>query len=889
VGPEALPFEQSTQDPSVRVRRFGVSRTLSSLRALTLLCVLLPLLAYAAVGIYRYRQIRAETELRLDRSLRIADEHALKVLDTAQTMLARMQDALGGQDDAALRAREEQLHRQLRAMRGNKPQVQGLWVIGADGRPVIGDRYFPVPTGVDMSDREYFAHHRLHPAGIFVSGPLRGRVSTDRVINVSEGRFAPDGRFLGVVLISLLPAYFEQFHSTLVADEPGLAITMLRQDGVILSRWPVLPNAPASLSPGSPVMTHIRAGDTSGEVHGVSSVDNRQRLLMFRKVGDYPVFLGTGMEVAEIRNRWLEEMAWLAAFGLPPLLGLYLAARVALRRTRESLAAADRLNDETVARRQVEEALLQAQKLEALGRLTGGVAHDFNNALMVISNNLALIRIKHPDVAAPQVESIGRAVGSATKLTRQLLAFSRRQALVPEVIDLAERLPSMKDLLSPVLGGKVQLELQAEADTRPILVDSAEFELALINLAINARDAMPDGGRFTITARNATAAEVPPLLQGPLVLVEAADSGNGIPPDVIDKVFDPFFTTKPVGQGTGLGLSQVYGLCQRAGGAATIASKSGRGTIVRMFFPATRTGEKAVADAPPALQRNLGKRLLMVEDNDDVAAALQQVLEAMGCDVTRRDRAAAGLEWLQEQGRSGALPDLMLSDVVMPGEMDGLGLARAVRAQYPELRIVLMTGYAQQLDAISKAGFECCPSRVCRRCWPTHWRARPADRGSDAVAAPALSHRDGCSHFDFTAQRFEQVGQQRGEFAGEDRGIGVEAVVVLAALLHAVHHHVQQLQLAHLRALRQHEGDAVVPRHGELGRQLALGDVLRHFVDLEGMPRIAHRGFLVVRRLQLAIAIHGEADRRLARRQPVRHAGHRGFVGLHRPHSHGRP
>ena len=279
---------------------------------------------------------------------------------------------------------------------------------------------------------------------------------------------------------------------------------------------------------------------------------------------------------------------------------------------------------------------------------------------------------------------------------------------MPQVIQLAERLPAMQDLIHPVLGGRVQLALSVEPDTAPILVDSAEFELALINLAINARDAMPGGGRFSLSARNARADEVPPLLQGSMVVVEARDTGSGIPPEVVAKVFEPFFTTKPVGQGTGLGLSQVYGLCQRAGGLATVESEPGQGTVVRLFFPVAQ-GSAAAPDVPAALQRNLGKRVLMVEDNDDVAGALQQVIEAMGCTVTRLDRARGALEWLAHQQQQGILPDLLLSDVVMPGDMDGLALAQQVRETYPQLRLVLMTGYAEQLDAISRLGFEVLP------------------------------------------------------------------------------------------------------------------------------------------------------------------------------------
>lgn len=708
--PDTLPSDRFLASQAASPSSRDASTTLSSLRKLALLCVLLPLLAYAAVGVYRYRQIAAETELRLNRSLRIAHEHALKVLDTTEAQLARMMDALGNEDAAAIAAREPALHLQLKAMGGNKPQIQSFSVTDAAGNLIVNDRFSPIPAPVSIAERDDFKLHQgRRSTTTAVSAPLTGPITKDRFIDVSQGRYAPDGRFLGVVKIGLLGKYFEQFHADLAADEPGLAITMFRDDGAILSRWPLLAKAPASMSPTSPVLSRVRAGQTSGEAHGVSSIDNRRRLLFFRKVGAYPVYLGTGMDVAEIRNRWLVEMAWLAGFGLPPLLGLFFAARVALRRTRESLEAAGRLNDETVARRRVEEALLQAQKLEALGRLTGGVAHDFNNALMVISNNLVLIRMKHPGVATAQVESINRAVGSATKLTRQLLAFSRRQALVPEIIQLAERLPAMEDLIHPVLGGRVQLALAVAPGTAPILVDSAEFELALINLAINARDAMPAGGSFSVTARNAAPGEVPPLLQGPMVVVEARDTGSGIPAGVIAKVFEPFFTTKPVGQGTGLGLSQVYGLCQRAGGVATVESEPGKGTAVRLFFPAMDGHSAAPPDAPPALHRNLDKRVLMVEDNDEVAGALQQVLEAMGCSVTRLDRAGLGLEWLAQQHRRGSMPDLMLSDVVMPGDMDGLALARRVRELYPALRLILMTGYAEQLEAISRSGFEVLP------------------------------------------------------------------------------------------------------------------------------------------------------------------------------------
>lgn len=680
---------------------------LLSLRVLGLLFLVLPLLVYGVVGVYRYQQIRAETELRLDRSLRIALEHALKVLDTSEMTLTRVLDALGDEEDAAIRGREPVLHRQLLSFSAGKPQMDSIWVQDANGQPLVTDRLYPVPPGLAVGDRDYFRWHQKNQGGApFISEPVTGRASGVNLFVMSRGRYLGKDRFAGVVTVSLIPAYFQQFHRDLAADEPGLAITMLREDGTILSRWPPLPDAPPRLSPTSPVMSLIKAGHASGTANGISSVDGRERLLTYGKVGNYPVYLGTGMDTREITWRWLEEMAWLAAFGLPPLLGLFIAARMAFRRTQDALESAQRLQEETATRRRAEEALLQAQKLEALGRLTGGVAHDFNNALMVISNNVFLLKRKHPDADGPQLESIARAVGSATKLTRQLLAFSRRQALVPEHMTLQDRLPTVRDLLRPVLGSQIELAVSVAPDTLPILVDSAEFELALINLAINARDAMPAGGRFQMSAYNATG-DLPPLLKGAMVVVEAADTGEGIAPEVIDKVFEPFFTTKPVGQGTGLGLSQIYGLCQRAGGQATISSRPGEGTTVRLFFPAAPQRAADLPQTPQSASRQLGKRILLVEDNAEVAAALTPVLEAMGCSVTHLDRGAKARDWLLQQ--QAGLPDLLLSDVVMPGEMDGLALAQFARARFPALKIILMTGYAEQLESISTQGHEVLP------------------------------------------------------------------------------------------------------------------------------------------------------------------------------------
>lgn len=677
--------------------RLDLQGKLGGLRALMVASALGTLLLFAGYAAYRLDQMHDNAQVRLERSLRIAHEHALRVLDTNETLLRHALSLAQGEDDAALRARGAQLQAQLAELARNKPQVQSIWIHGADGRPIATDRFAQPPPSLDISGREYFKRLQGDKGGLAVSEVFVGEVTGERLFNLSRARQHGDGRFAGLVSVGLHPGYFTQLHAELAADEPGLAITMFREDGAVYSRWPQLANAPARMAPRSEVLQRVQRGEAAGTIRSVSSLDGQQRVILFRKLGDYPVYIGTGRELAAIRGEWLREMGTLAAFALLPALGIVYAGYLAMRRTREALEAARRLQEESEARRQAEEALLQAQKMEALGRLTGGVAHDFNNALMVISGNLHLLRLSQPQAPTKFVDAIGRAVESATKLTRQLLAFSRRQALAPVTVRLQERLPALRDLLAPVLGSQVELQLQVDPQTAPVHVDPAELELALLNLAVNARDAMPKGGRFGILAADADG--------GARVCIEVSDSGEGMPPEVAARAFDPFFTTKPLGVGTGLGLSQVQAFCKRAGGDVSLRSQPGEGTTVRMQLPAAEPAA-VLKEAPSSELRDFGKTVLLVEDNADVAAVVVPVLERLGCRVIHMARADAALARLAE--RPGEA-DLVLTDVVMPGPMDGLALAREVRSRHPSLKLLVMTGYAEQIDAIAAQGLPVLP------------------------------------------------------------------------------------------------------------------------------------------------------------------------------------
>ncbi|MBC5763914.1 ATP-binding protein [Ramlibacter albus] len=482
------------------------------------------------------------------------------------------------------------------------------------------------------------------------------------------------------------PETFTAFYRELANSEEGTMLSIVGQDGRVIARWPLMREGELRASPGGPLMTAIARGENRGLLRGVSRLDGVKRIGAFRQVGRYPVYVVAGSDEETALGSWRRQLYALAAFILPLSLCLAFISWQALRRTQRHIEASRALHREAHERQKVEAALRQSQKLEAMGHLTGGVAHDFNNLLMVVNLNATLLKQKVGEAQQRQIEAIERAVAAGKKLTRQLLAFSRRQPLVPRVVDLTELMPALEDLIRPALGSSIGLEMNVAAGTRPVKIDTGEFELALINLAINARDAMPDGGMLNITAGN----------EGESVEIAVRDTGTGIAPENMERVFEPFFTTKPVGSGTGLGLSQVYGLCARAGGSARIESQVGKGTTVFLRFPAAiaETAEPGAAnDGVGQPLEKLSLRVLMVEDNRDVAMATRELLEGAGCRVVHAVQPDEALEVLGRDQRF----DLVLTDIVMPGGMDGLQFQAELRRLYPKLPVVLMTGYAEKL------------------------------------------------------------------------------------------------------------------------------------------------------------------------------------------------
>jgi PAS domain S-box-containing protein len=339
----------------------------------------------------------------------------------------------------------------------------------------------------------------------------------------------------------------------------------------------------------------------------------------------------------------------------------------------------------------------QAQKMEALGQLTGGVAHDFNNLLMIVGGHVQSLKklVADDPKGLRAAEAIELAARRGATLTRQLLTFARRQTVHPTTASVSERIEALRTMLASTIGGSVTLVSEIAPDTWPINVDASEFELALVNLALNARDAMPQGGMITLSAANVQlrAADTPARLEGEFVALAVADTGVGIAPDILPRVFDPFFTTKDASKGSGLGLSQVHGFAHQSGGTVTISSELGRGTSVTMYLPRAHTGQ-AAAEREAPLQEVEGGAALVVEDNPDVAEVTRQLLEQVGYRVHVAESAETALALAER------VPfNVAISDIVMAGNMDGIALAQTLRRRRPDLPIVLVTGYSSSAAA----------------------------------------------------------------------------------------------------------------------------------------------------------------------------------------------
>ncbi len=373
-------------------------------------------------------------------------------------------------------------------------------------------------------------------------------------------------------------------------------------------------------------------------------------------------------------------------------------------RTAELASANHQLADQIAERERVEAVLRQGQRLEAVGQLTSGVAHDFNNLLTVVLGNVHQIQ-RSPDHPRTdqRLRMIGQAAERGAQLTAQMLAFSRRQRLEPRPVDLNDTVRSMRELLLSTMGGSVRIETVLQPDLWPAMIDPTQIELVILNLAINARDAMEVGGTVTVETANVTLTapertEDPPA--GSYVMVAVSDTGEGMTPEILAKVFEPFFTTKEVGKGSGLGLSQVFGLAKQSGGGVRIDSAPGQGASVKVFLPRAFEAPKEpqAAERTSVQPSDTDFKVLVVDDDGAVRAVTAAILHDLGYDVVEAGSGRAALDVLDQEAEI----DLLLVDFAMPG-MNGAEVAREVQARRPGLPVVFLTGYAD-IDGLAGVG-----------------------------------------------------------------------------------------------------------------------------------------------------------------------------------------
>jgi signal transduction histidine kinase len=670
----------------MRTRRDAALRLLKTMLVASIV-IPLSLFAYASWVNYEAALTRADEDL--VGSLTILSEQALKVFQSVDLTFTSVGAILGDLSDEQIKASEQSLHLQLGKLEKALNSVNAIVVADSKGRRLVSSAVFPVTADLGVEDRDYFRAQVDRDAGTFVGAVAQSRVTTEVFFGVSRRRPLRDTQFNGIIMVSVVPKVFSEFYDQLATDSAA-SFSLAKSDGAILARHPSPPGDVTHFTPVSGFMLNVTSHPEGGIVTSNNSVDGVQRRIAYRKLGYADLYVSDGIKTEAVYNGWLRLMATHLIFGIPATLFLFMLVLLTMRRTQAFYAEAER-------REMAEQALRQSQKMEAVGQLTGGVAHDFNNLLTIIIGNLGIA--KRGVVEARAERALNNAlVGAerAAQLTQRLLAFSRRQPLNPRLIDINKLVVSISDLLTRTLGENIELETISGAGLWKVEADASELESTLLNLALNARDAMPEGGKLTIEISNAYLDDEycrhhEGIHPGQYVLVAVTDSGAGMSRETIDHAFEPFFTTKEAGKGTGLGLSQVYGFIKQSGGHVKIYSEPGEGTTIKLYLP-RREGDEAdiSGDSIEGSDRGQGETILIVEDDDGVRQYAAEILRDLNYQIIEAKDSATALRLLDAEKNF----DLLLTDVVLPGK-NGRELADEVERRCPDAKIIFMTGYSR--------------------------------------------------------------------------------------------------------------------------------------------------------------------------------------------------
>ncbi len=656
--------------------------------------LLVPLLLFSLASWISYRHIEDITTERLQRSLDLEEEEAQKdlllikhALDDASALVAQ-RSAIEIQSD------QEALHEHLKKIVTDLGAAQSIWIYDARGDALVSSAVQPPPPQ-NFSDRDFIRAHQAGEPRLYFGRVYRSPADSLPYFSVSRG-VRRNGSLEYVVAVAASPSSFFHFYTTM-AYAAGLQYGLVRNDGYILARYLVAPpDASDRLDENTGFRRMIAEHPEGGLYTATSGIDGVTRRYAVRPVNGTPLYVQAGIATSAIRNEWVGQMAPHLIFGIPATLLLFLTLFAVLRRT-------ERLYVEMDQRTVAEQSLRQAQKMEAIGQLTGGVAHDFNNILTVIIGNLEMAKRQIAEgkegertKLTRRVETAMQGATRAATLVKRLLAFSRQQSLKPTVIDINRLLGGLADFLQRAIGEDVSLEVAGGAGLWQVEADQTELEAAILNLAINARDAMPEGGKLTIEAANvhlddAYCRKNSEVRPGQYLLISVTDTGTGMPKEVLERAFEPFFTTKEAGQGTGLGLSQVYGFVKQSGGHVKIYSERGEGTTIKIYLRRLGARPATAPETAPATGRGRrGETVLVAEDDAEVRAYVVETLEGLGYQVLGASDANEALRVMNYSDRV----DLLLTDVVMPGA-SGRKLAADAKQLQPDLKVLFMTGYSR--------------------------------------------------------------------------------------------------------------------------------------------------------------------------------------------------
>ncbi len=663
---------------------------------LQIACVVFPAILFSGLAWIDYRVEAERTRDAVATTTAALAEHAQAVVETADLVLARVLDHIAGQDWTTL-ATSRETHDFLLHLQQELPQLESVFLVDPNGINVASSRAWPMPP-FDVHEREYFATPAARNSDEhFVTAPFRGMMSGRLGFTISCRRVR-DGSFDGVVAVTISQQYFETFYRTILSHPESSAAGLIRADGALLVRFPDPDSEQKTLPPSHPMLVAANAGQDQGVFESRSFLDGNQRTAGFRRLRGMPLLVGYSIHRSVLLTTWGVHAAILAACAVLLSLLLLVTEQAVRRKTASEHDSLRRLVEETERRRHAEAMAQQSQKMEALGRLTGGVAHDFNNLLAVVLASLELAQRRETN---PRTVGLLRAATEAAqrgaKLTAQMLAFSRKQEVAVRSIDVNGVIRGMDDLFRRTLGPPVRLHYALDPDLWPVLADLVQLELALLNLAVNSRDAMPNGGDLTFRSNTLTFAggENPDLTPGDYVRVQVVDTGVGMSETVLARAHEPFFTTKGPGSGTGLGLSMVYGFARELGGALTFDSAPGRGTTVSVFL---RRAESAPVAEPRTEDSGTAPvqsgRMLVVDDDPSVRLSIRAMLEESGHTAVE---ASGGAEALELLARDRGF-DLLVIDFAMP-LMNGGQLAAEVTKLWPAAPILFVTGYVEN-DAL---------------------------------------------------------------------------------------------------------------------------------------------------------------------------------------------